>query len=207
MKITSPTLKKIKIGAPTPLQVTDLERLNEGGRTGASIQRLRASHHKIARLIAKGLNAKQVGAYTGYTSERVCQLVNAPAMKELIATYMEREAEREDEAIDPFLSLASQNMLAAQRHIADHIAELDNAGELLPVKTALAIAADGADRTGYGKKQTVTVNHDFAAMLEKAIRRSGKTIEGQAERVAPRGAPTLSAVALPAPRPVIARRA
>jgi len=135
-------------------------------------------------------------------------------MKELIAIYMEKVEERDAEAFDPYLEVKAANMLAAERHIADHIAELDEAGELLPVKTALAISADGADRLGYGKKQTnLNVNVDFGKALEKAIARSGKVINhspaGPASRPQPaqRHLPTPTPAPASAPRPLIARRA
>lgn len=208
MKITAPTLKPIPIGQPMPLTVDDLARLHEGNRSTSSIQKLRASHHKIARLAAYGFNNKAIAAHTGYTRERVGQLLGSPAMKELVAVYSEKVIEQEKEDLDAYLALKTSNMVAAERHIADHIAELDEAGELLPVKTALAISADGADRTGYGKRQTnMNVNVDFAAMLEKAIKRSGKQIEGSvmASSVAVRK--QTSPLALVPPRPLVTRRA
>lgn len=179
MKITAPTLVPVPIGQPQPLTVHDLSRLHEGNRTTTSIKRLRASHHKIARLAAYGFDNKQIAAHTGYTRERVGQLLGSPAMKELVAVYAAQVEAQEREELDAYMSLKTSNMVAAERHIADHIAELDEAGELLPLKTALAISADGADRTGYGKKDTrVNVNVDMALALEKAIKRSGKLIEG-----------------------------
>lgn len=204
----SPTLKPVPIGAPIPLRREDLELLHQGNRSQASIKRLRASHHKIARLSARGLNNKEIAAHTGYTRERVNQLVNSPAMRELIAIYMEKVEEQEREDLDQFIALKTANMIAAERHISDHIAELDEAGELLPVKTALAISADGADRTGYGKRETrVNVNVDLAAALERAIKRSGKEIKTVQGHISPKASfPRLAATPAPA-RPLIQRRA
>lgn len=177
MKITAPTLVPIPIGQPQPLTVDDLAKLHEGNRTTSSIKRLRASHHKIARLAAYGFNNKAIAAHTGYTRERVGQLLAAPAMKELVAVYAAQVEVQEKEDLDAYLALKTSNMMAAERHIADHIAELDEQGELLPIGTALKISADGADRTGYGKRETRTnINIDMAIALEKAIKRSGKLI-------------------------------
>ena len=214
----SPTLKPVPIGQPVELAVADLARLHEGSRQVSSIQRIRASHHRIARLTARYMNAKQIAAYVGMSPERVRQLQSAPAMKELIATYTEKVEEQENEELDAYLSLKTANMIAAERHISDAIAELDEAGELLPVKTALAISADGADRTGYGKRQTnLNINADFAAMLEKAIKRSGKVIDSvvnQPRQTLPSPTPPpvvtqrqLTRSVEDSPRPLIARRA
>lgn len=168
------------VGPPAPITRNDLSALAEaapGTRNVGHVARLKASHHNVARLHAWGMDNKEVAAHTGYTPERISQLVNAPAMQELIASYRARLEEKQEENIDAYLSLKAQNMIAAERHIADAIAVADEEGELLPIKTALAISADGADRLGYSKRSQVTVNHEFANALDKAIARSKKVID------------------------------
>ena len=185
----------VKIGPPAPLSREDLTSLGGGGRTLTSVQRMRASHHRVARLIAHGLTHKEVAALTGYTPERIYQLAGSPARKELIALYMEKVEAREAEILDAYLELKVSNMIAAERTIADHFDEADANGELIPLRTALAVSADAADRLGYGKRTTnLNINADLGAALERAIARSGKQIEAKAEPVA-------------LPRPQIARRA
>ena len=180
------TSTPVFVGAANPLEPSDLAALAARGRTTTSVQRMRASHHKVARLVAYGLTHVEVAALTGYTRERVNQLVGSPAMRELIDLYMDRVAEREAEQLDAYLELKTQNMIAAERHIADAFAEADENDALIPIRTALAISADGADRLGYGKRQTnVNINADLGAALERAIARSGKAphqIEGKATR-------------------------
>lgn len=173
------TSKPIPIGQPRPLVADDLERLKEPRYVAQAPQRLRDSHHMIARLAASGLRPFEIAQKTTYSSVRIVQLLASPAMEELVAQYRKKVDEAFEENTDQFFSLITSNMLAAERHIADHIAELDEKGELLPVRTALAISRDAADRTGYGKIQTnINKNVDFAAALERAIARSGKQIEG-----------------------------
>ena len=170
----------IPIGQPVPLIASDLERLRSNRHVASSPQRLRDSHHMIARLAAMGVRPFKIAEQVGYSYQRVQTLLASPAMIELIAQYRIKVDEEFVEGADQFFTLATQNMLAAERHIADHIAELDETGELLPVRTALAISRDAADRFGYGKKtQNLNINVDFAAQLERAIQRSGKTIDGQ----------------------------
>ena len=175
--------KPIPIGQPEPLIAADLERLKEKRHAPSTPQKLRDSHHMIARLRASGLRGFQIAERMGYSSMRVNDLLNSPAMEELVAQYRLKVDEAFVENVDSFFEIATRNMMAAERHISDHIAELDETGELLPVRTALAISRDAADRFGYGKKsQQTNINVDFAASLEKAIARSGKgsTIEGAA---------------------------
>lgn len=210
MKRQDPFLKHPKVGTPSPLKVDDLARLHAGNRSMSPVKKLRASHHKIARLAAKGLNNKEIAAHTGYTRERVGTLLNVPAMVELVAVYMQREGTREDEQLDPYLELAAANMIAAQRHIADRIEDLEEAGELMTIREALAVQADGADRLGYAKQTKVDHKHSFAADMEKAIRRSGKVIDIKpvAEPKPPQlvSSPGLKTEVVPR-RPIIARRA
>lgn len=179
---TGPVSKPILIGEPSELTKEDISSLAGATRSVASLSRIRKSHHDIARLAALGLSHVEIAAHTGYTSFRVHQLVNAPAMKELIAKYAQHVEKREQEKIDAYIELKTNNMIAAERHIADAIAEADEAGELLPIKTALAISADGADRLGYSKHTTNTnVNVNFGAALDAAIRRSRRPVVTQPE--------------------------
>jgi hypothetical protein len=211
--------KPIPIGQPEPLIAADLERLKEKRYAPSTPQKLRDSHHMIARLRASGLRGFQIAERMGYSAVRVNDLLNSPAMEELVAQYRAKVDESFVENTDAFFSLATSNMLAAERHIRDQIDQLDEAGELLPVRTALAISRDAADRFGYGKKsQQTNINVDFASALEKAIARSGKgpTIEGAStstppvERKAPplpRSEPRLSPPSASAPPPLLRRRA
>lgn len=142
------------------------------------IAQLRDSHHKVARLLAAGLRPTEVAERSGYSLQSICRFQKVPAFQELLVHYRSVIDEAFAVAADEYATLSTANMIAAERHIADTIAELDEKGELLPVKTALAISADKADRFGYGKKQTnLNVNVDFAKNLEGMIRRSGKVID------------------------------
>lgn len=169
-------------GEPHDLSRDDLARLAEGKRTVISTpMKLRNSHHMIARLAAAGLSNIDIGTRVGYTRERVGQLLASPAMEELIARYRDKIDEKFLNNVDTYMELATANMVAAERHIADRIDALDEEGELMPLREAVLVSRDAADRFGYGKRQTnVNVNADFASMLEKSIARSGKTIDGTA---------------------------
>lgn len=214
-----PTESPIPIGQPAPLTAADLERLREPRFVATSPQKLRDSHHMIARLAASGKRPGEIAALVGYSRERVTVLLLSPAMEELVAVYRAKVDEAFVESQDAFFELATRNMLAAERHIADHIAELDESGELLPVRTALAISRDAADRFGYGKKtQNLNINVDFASQLERAIKRSGKgpALEGTTTTVAQTPAPRRQLAppssprqspSLDAPQPRILRRA
>ena len=136
-------------------------------------KRLRHSHHVVARLLARGLEYDQIAEITAYSRSRIAQLAVSPAMQEQVAIYRTENLTRFDESVDHFAQTAINNMTAAERMLADHIAEADEADELLPMRELRAIVADRADRFGYGKHTTQTnVNVDFASKLEQAYARS-----------------------------------
>lgn len=211
-----PAAQPIPIGQPEPLIAADLERLKSPRYVASTPQKLRDSHHMIARLAATGLRPFQIAERVGYSMVRVRDLLASPAMEELVAQYRKKVDEAFVESADAFFTLATNNMMAAERHISDRIAELDEAGELLDVRTALAVSRDAADRFGYGKKtQNLNINVDFASQLERAIQRSGKTIDSVAGPATPAQLPAASppTTSRPTPRaatqpqPLIRRRA
>lgn len=171
--------RNVEILSIRPIAREELHRIAAPRDKSASIpQRLRESHHLIARLIAYGHELQAVAIMTGYSYNRVTQLALAPAMVEQIALYRKDFQGKVDEQIDTFAHLAVQNMIAAERQINDAIADADEENELLPLRELREIVKDRADRFGYGKHTTSTnVNVDFASRLEAAIARSGKQIE------------------------------
>lgn len=73
------------------LQIPDLERLAMAGPAQIgppAIQKLKARHHTVAILLARGTAINQVAALTGLTSQRVQDLKHKdPAFRELLAGY------------------------------------------------------------------------------------------------------------------------
>lgn len=140
---------------------------------GGVVQRLRDPHHRIARLIASGLRLDEVAQRSGYSLGRINTLKNDPAFQELVAKYRDKVTEAFVAEADTYYELATQNMVTAERMIAEKLEEHDENGTLPPVRELIAISRDAADRFGYGKRQTnLNVNADFASMLEAARKRS-----------------------------------
>jgi transcriptional regulator with XRE-family HTH domain len=159
-----------------PLTSADLATLHKP-RSRSIAQRFREPHHLIARLLAQGMQQQEVAKLVGYSVTRVSQLEADPAFQNLLAVYRERVTEKIEETFDHYLELKAHNMIRAERTISDHFDKAEDENELVPLKTALLVAADGADRLGYGKRQmNVNVNVDFAAELEKARSRVGRMI-------------------------------
>lgn len=160
-----------------PVTRDELPRLHEK-RPQTLVQRLRDSHHNVARLLALGLRDFEVAQRSGYSMQRVYTLKLDPSFAELVEHYRQQARATFEEAADDYLTLAAQNMIKAERMIADKLDAADADDKALPTRELIAISRDAADRLGYGKKQTnINVNVDFAAQLERAINRSGKVID------------------------------
>lgn len=84
------------IAEPLLMEVTreitsdDLRRLAEGGAPKVTVpilQKLRATHHKQAALLAQGKSLAEVAAIVGCTTQRLVQLQADPTFTELISYY------------------------------------------------------------------------------------------------------------------------
>ena len=79
--------------------------------------------------------------------------------------------------MDQYLDLGMGNMIRAEAMIQDKMDDADEKGEELPLLTLNRLSQDRADRFGYPKTSQVEHKHDFAALLDRAIERSGKARE------------------------------
>lgn len=176
---TKPEILEVRPLVREDLALLLQKRVDSNGRplTG-SVSRFRDTHHRMARLFASGMSVAQVVEVGGYSYTRVSILHNDPAFMDLIAEYR-GSPEVIDEARDHLAEIATRNMLKAETMLSDRLDQADEEGVLLPVRDLVSISGDRMDRFGYGKNVTQTnLNVDFASTLERAIARSGKTIEG-----------------------------
>jgi hypothetical protein len=168
--------KPRKVLTVRSLTKADLVKLYEPRRVPV-VQKLKDSHHHLARLFASGLNIPAVARRVGRTVEAVRRIRQSPAFEQLVAEYRNVITEKWAESVDDYYEIACGNMVRAELQLADRLGEAEDAGETLPVRDLIAISRDAADRFGYGKRQTnVNVNADFASILERAVRRSGKGV-------------------------------
>lgn len=76
------------------LTAEDIQSLSKraayGSQQGSLIQKLRAPHHTLARLVAEGKKHPECSVVTGYTVEYIVMLERDPAFQELVAYYKEQ---------------------------------------------------------------------------------------------------------------------
>lgn len=146
----------------------------------SSVERFRESHHAVARMVALDMTPALIRQRTGITSRRLTLLCSDPSFQELVVIYRQQVEEAWTKNVDTYLDLGMSNMIRAEAQISDHFDKSEDEGELLPIPILDKISQGRADRFGYSKHQTVDVNHDFASLMDKAIARSGKQVEGPA---------------------------
>ena len=78
-KPSSPYIKSVR-----SMTKDDIEALRQPS-SRVRLQKLRDSHHIIARLLVSGLTNREVAQETGYSETRLSIIKSSPAMQELIA--------------------------------------------------------------------------------------------------------------------------
>jgi hypothetical protein len=143
-----------------------------------AVARFRDPHHRLARFFAMGLRTDEIALRCGYSHARVLRFSSDPAFQELVAHYRSLVDDTFKENVDDYLELVKSNMLKAERQIAEKLDKADELDETLPTRELVTIARDAADRVGYSKHTVqVNLNADFAAVLDRAVKRSGKVID------------------------------
>lgn len=164
--------KAIEFEVLGPLVREDLARLYEPRAVTNRPKKLRHSHHNVAMLIACGYTFDQIKTLTGYSHTRITTLRGDPAFEALIQTYEGRIDKEIAAKSQDFILTKMDLMVTADRHIKDRLEELDENDELLPLRDAIKISTEMADRVGYGKHSFQhNYNRNYASTLEERVRR------------------------------------
>jgi hypothetical protein len=140
------------------------------------VAKIRAHHHLVAQLYAKGLKPTEIAPIVNRTSATVRNWLDSPASQELVAQYTGEIGERVSSEMEYRIALRRKAGTMAM----EKLVEMLEADEIESEKSLLAIAADSDDRTGLGRQETkVNLNMDLGARLDRAIERREKLIEGR----------------------------
>lgn len=146
------------------------------------VKALRHTHHRLAQLLASGMDETIAGKLCNYSVSRVSILKGDPAFGQLLAHY----ASVVDDEFVEFQTAAaalSLDMLQALQAMLDESPEKFGPGHLMDAIKLLA------DRTGHApvtKTQNVNINVDLGSRLAEARKRANATlIEGTSTVVVP----------------------
>jgi hypothetical protein len=186
----------------------DLARLAEAPKVGVPlIQRLRATHHRQAQLLAQGKSVGEVAAIVGCTPQRLTQLQADPTFAELVTYYHDQTmaamlqdgARLQDKIVDVGEMAVDE--------LRDRL-ENEEARKRMPVGEIRKIAEFAMDRTVAPPKAApnvsappanVTINFGTTLRPPMELRDSSDIIDGKAEDAPGAPAPKIEAEPKPSP--------
>lgn len=164
--------KPIEYDVVRELTREDLARLYEPRAVTNRPKKLRHSHHQVAMLVAAGFTFENVKTLTGYSIGRISTLAGDPAFQALVQTYEGRVDKEIAAKAHDFILTKMDIMVTSDRMIKDRLEELDENDEILPLRDALKLSTEMADRVGYGKHSFQhNYNRNYASTLEDRVRR------------------------------------
>jgi hypothetical protein len=172
----------------TPDDLPDLVSPPPLGSTAPTVQSLRASHHQLAQLLARGTAATEASLITGYSISRISILKSDPTFAELLASYaVNRELVFAD-TLDRMRILGLSTLDELQDRLEADPArwsnrELMEMAELMLVKPRIATpmgqaSALGGSMPGHGASSGgpgVTVNVKFVTAETPTLVIEGET--------------------------------
>lgn len=136
-------------------------------RKDRALKKLRASHHPVARLLARNMSVPTVSAQTGYSIQGIMALERDDMFRELVEHYRRDNTEIAIMVEHQFLGVAQD----ARQIIQERLHE---APEDLSTETVLDIFKAMADRAGYAPVQrsvNKNLNLNIGARLDAARQR------------------------------------
>ena len=141
--------------------------VGSSGPNGQGLKTIRYSHHRLAQLLAGGMDNSRAAILCNYQPSYVTSLQRDPAFQELLAHY----ADQMSDAFTDFVSAATQLNLDLLDHLRDLLDTKPD--KMTPYVTIEAIKAL-ADRTGNGpvvRQQNINVNLTMGDRVKAARER------------------------------------
>ena len=103
------------------LEAADLviREVSSSGVIIPKIKALRASHHKLAHVLAMGLSNEEASLMTGYSPNRVSMLLSDPAFKDLLAYYKDNIKDVFVDVTQRMASFATNALEVLQERLED----------------------------------------------------------------------------------------
>lgn len=164
------------------LTVEDLKQPVVGVQTPQPLNKLRDSHHALARTLATGISEHEASLVTGYSASRISILKNDPQFQQLMEFYRQSGTEL---AVDMRSRMFNLGIDAIEElHERLHTRPDDMSSALLK-----DIAKDMADRTGHAPKaapsgsNTVNINVNLTDRMNEARARVDAMREARRQKV------------------------
>jgi len=129
------------------LTPVDLQRAGDAPKVGTPvIQKLRATHHRQALLLAQGKSVKEVASIVGCTPQRITQLQTDPMFVELLSIYKDQMIVA---SLEGGQRLQAKIIDAGEMAVDELVSRLENDKDraAMPVGEVRKIAEFAMDRT------------------------------------------------------------
>jgi len=176
------------VRALSPEDVPLLSKPPAVGSQAPTIQALRASHHQLAQLLARGMPATEASLVTGYSLSRISILKSDPTFIELLANYTTSREIAFADTLERMRILGLSTLDELQDRLESDPArwsnrELMEMAELMLVKPRIATPMGQASALGTGGGQSgssaggVTVNVKFVTADNPTLVIDGEPIK------------------------------
>lgn len=141
------------------------------GSVAPSIKNLRARHHEMAQMFARGMAPGDVGAAFGLSPSRISIMQADPTFRELVSGYAAgRVAAYGD---------LTKRLVALGTTAADELLDrLEEAPETFSNSDLIATLKTSADRSGFGPTSTVQIARPLAADALRALKERVREVQG-----------------------------
>lgn len=162
-----------------PLTLADIEARAPAPQAAEVVQRIRNSHHGLARLIAEGRKSGDIQAITGYSAGHISRLSADPAFIELVEHYRTSiNAE--------YVSVHAQLAGLAADTVQELHERLREKPDEFTVAQLTEMAKAVLDRSGFGPTKTVNNNNLNAQVgpeMLASVREQARQQRGEIKRI------------------------
>lgn len=140
------------------------------------LKALRHTHHRLAQLLATGVDEGVAAKLCNYDVSRVGILKSDPAFAELLSYYSDRVTQEWADFVSSAANLSLDSLQEIQRR-------LDENPDEFSVASLMELTKMLADRTGHApvtKSVSVNVNADIGSRLAEARRKAAQLAQGLA---------------------------
>ena len=192
---TGPKRTKPQVTSALPLTLKDLEGIAPA-KTGV-VDKMRDSHHQLARLLAEGQKVVDISFTTGYSAVHISRLQGDPAFQELVNHYRDVVEVKYVNVHERISALAVDTVQEIHERLREQPDDFTVAGLTELAKLTLDRSGFGPTKTVNSTSVTAQVTPDDLARI-RAQRTQGSVKQIGKEKIqAPLAAPSNRAVELP----------
>ena len=129
-----------------------------------TLKELRHTHHRLAQLLATGVDEGVAAKLCNYSVSRISMFKADPAFKELLAYYAGNVEERWGD----FVSTAANLSLDLLQHLQQQLDEHPERFSLAETREAIKLLADRSGHAPISKTVNLNVNADLGSKLDAA---------------------------------------